>query len=127
MYFQLVCNLFLEKFDIDAHIEKVRLIYKNKCALMLGEMDAKFKDTGINLEYTRPDGGFFLWCTLPESIAAGTFVKSCLENKVAVVPGSTFLPDENEISQSFRINFSMPSDANIIAGIDIMAKQLCKL
>jgi len=118
MYFQLVCNLFLEKFDIEAHIAKIRELYKNKCALMLGEMDKKLE----NIKYTRPDGGLFLWCTLPERIDLSKFVKSCIDNKLAVVPGGTFLPDEHEISHSFRVNFSMPSEAQIIEGVNIIAQ-----
>ena len=118
MYFQLVCNLFLEKFDIDAHIAKVRELYKNKCSLMLSEMDKKL----TNIKYTRPNGGLFLWCTLPKDIELSKFVKTCIENKLAVVPGSTFLPNESEISHSFRVNFSMPSDEQIIKGVDIIAK-----
>ena len=118
MYFQLVCNLFLEKFDIDAHISKIREIYKNKCAIMLNEMDRKLK----NIKYTRPDGGLFLWCTLPEHIELTKFVKTCLDNKLAIVPGGTFLADEREVSHSFRVNFSMPSEAQIIEGVNIIAK-----
>jgi 2-aminoadipate transaminase len=125
MYFQLVCNLFLEKFDIDAHIAKMRGIYKNKCALMLSEMDKKLKklnDKDKEIKYTRPDGGFFVWCTLPENIELSKFVKTCIDNKLAVVPGGTFLADENEITRSFRVNFSMPSEAQIIEGVNILAK-----
>jgi 2-aminoadipate transaminase len=119
MYFQLICDLFLEKFDIDAHIEKIRALYKSKCLLMTGEMNKKFGSSGI--EYTSPDGGLFLWCTLPDSISLEKFVKSSLEKKVAVVPGGAFLADENEISRSFRVNFSFPSNEQIIAGVDILA------
>ena len=118
MYFQLICDLFLERFDIDAHILKIRALYKNKCALMLREMDRKLK----NIKYTRPDGGLFLWCTLPENIELAKFVQTCLDNKLAVVPGGTFLADEREVSHSFRVNFSMPSEAQIIEGVNIIAK-----
>ncbi|MCL2099717.1 MAG: PLP-dependent aminotransferase family protein [Oscillospiraceae bacterium] len=118
MYFQLVCDLFLEKFDIDAHIGKIKELYKNKCTLMLGEMDKKFTD----IKYTRPKGGLFMWCTLPENTELAGFVKRCLENKLAVVPGGTFLADEREVSHSFRVNFSMPSEEQIIKGVDIIAR-----
>lgn len=118
MYFQLVCDLFLEKFDIEGHIEKIKKLYKNKCALMLGEMDKKL----TNIKYTRPDGGLFLWCTLSENIDLTEFVRTCLNNKLAVVPGGTFLADENEFSHSFRVNFSYPSDEQIIEGVNILAK-----
>jgi len=118
MYFQLVCDLFLEKLDIDAHIKKMREIYKNKCTRMLREMDSKLK----NIEYTRPDGCFLSCFYLLENIELAKFVKACLENKLAVVPGGTFLPDEREVSHSFRVNFSMPSEAQIIEGVNIIAK-----
>ena len=120
MYFQLICDLFLEKYNIDEHIEKIRAIYKAKCLLMLGEMNKKFDKPGI--KYTSPDGGLFLWCTLPENINPAKFVKTSLERKVAVVPGSAFLADETESSKSFRVNYSFPSNEQIITGVDILAK-----
>ena len=120
MYFQIICDLFLENYDIDAHIEKIRALYKEKCLLMLGEMDKKFADAGIT--YTSPDGGLFLWCTLPEGIELSAFVKASLERKVAVVPGGAFLTDEGEATNTFRVNFSYPSKQQIVAGVDILAK-----
>jgi len=120
MYFQIICDLFLEKFDIDEHIEKIRVLYKNKCLLMLDEMQKKFDNLGI--KYTSPDGGLFLWCDLPEKIDLQKFVKASLERKVAVVPGGAFLADENEASRSFRVNFSYPSNEQIIKGVDILAQ-----
>ena len=120
MYFQIICDLFLEKFDIDEHIEKIRVLYRDKCLLMLNEMGKKFDNLGI--KYTSPDGGLFLWCDLPENINLSAFVKASLEKKVAVVPGGAFLADENEISRAFRVNFSYPSNGQIISGVDILAK-----
>jgi len=120
MYFQIICDLFLEKYDIDEHIEKIRVLYKDKCLLMLNEMGKKFDNLGI--KYTSPDGGLFLWCTLPEHVDLPAFVKKSLEKKVAVVPGGAFLADENEVSHAFRVNFSYPSNGQIIEGVDILAK-----
>jgi 2-aminoadipate transaminase len=120
MYFQIICDLFLEKYDIDEHIEKIRVLYKDKCLAMLGEMKKKFDPVGI--KYTSPDGGLFLWCTLPENIDLAEFVKKSLEKKVAVVPGGAFITDENEVQNTFRVNFSYPSIERIIEGIDILAK-----
>ena len=120
MYFQIICDLFLEKFDIDGHIEKIRALYKKKCLLMLDEMNKKFDC--LDIKYTSPDGGLFLWCTLPESINPDKFIKTSLERKVAVVPGGAFLADLNEISRSFRVNFSFPSNEQIITGVRILAQ-----
>jgi len=120
MYFQIICDLFLEKYNIDEHIEKIRVLYKDKCLLMLDEMQKKFDNLGI--KYTSPDGGLFLWCDLPENIDLMKFVKSSLERKVAVVPGGAFLADLNEVSHSFRVNFSYPSNEQIITGVGILAQ-----
>ncbi|MCL1793179.1 MAG: PLP-dependent aminotransferase family protein [Oscillospiraceae bacterium] len=119
MYFQILCDLFMEKFDIDAHIEKIRALYKEKCMLMLDEMHKKFDSLGI--KYTSPEGGLFLWCSLPEGMDLAKFVQTSLEKKVAVVPGGAFLADPSEASRSFRVNFSYPSKEQIIAGIGILA------
>lgn len=119
MYFQLVCDLFLEKFDIDGHIEKIRILYKDKCMQMLGEMKDKFEPLGI--EYTSPEGGLFLWCTLSEGVDLAKFVKASLDKKVAVVPGGAFLSDPGVSSSSFRVNFSYPSHDQIISGVEILA------
>ena len=120
MYFQIICDLFLEKFNIDEHIGKIRVLYKNKCNLMLNEMRKKFDN--LNIKYTSPDGGLFLWCTLPENIDLTEFVRASLAKKVAVVPGSTFLANESEVSHSFRVNFSYPSEEQIIKGVDVLSE-----
>ena len=123
MYFQLVCNLFLENYDIEKHIEKIKTLYKNKCLLMLDEIEKKFDR---RVKYTSPDGGLFLWCTLPEYIDVSGFVQKAIENKVAVVPGNAFLIDEKEKTSSFRLNYSYPSNEQIINGIGILGEIISK-
>jgi 2-aminoadipate transaminase len=118
MYFQLVCNLFLEKYDFEAHIQKIKELYKSKCLLMLGEIEKKFDKS---VKYTSPDGGLFLWCTLPGHMDLGGFVREAINRKVAVVPGGAFLIDENEKTTAFRLNYSFPSPAQITDGIGILA------
>ena len=67
--------------------------------------------------FTRPEGGLFLWVTLPEGCDADVFAKTCLENYVAIVSGTTFDPQLGRKSRSFRVNYSTPSDEQIIEGI----------
>lgn len=119
IYFQLICNAYLENYDIDAHIRRINELYKAKCNLMLSEMDKKINRS---VKYTRPDGGLFLWCELPSHVDLPSFVRRCLDRKVAVVPGTAFLIDETEKSTSFRLNYSMPSDAQIVEGIGILTE-----
>ena len=123
MYFQLVCNEFLEVYDIEKHIEKIKALYKNKCLTMLDEIGKNFDE---KVKYTSPDGGLFLWCILPEYVDLPGFVKTAVENKVAVVPGNAFLIDENERTTSFRLNYSYPSAEQIISGIGILGEIISK-
>jgi 2-aminoadipate transaminase len=75
------------------------------------------------IEYTRPEGGLFIWCTLPEGCDMIEFcTKAVSEYKIAVVPGTAFCISENDKTQSFRLNFSTPTDEQIIKGIEILGK-----
>jgi len=82
--------------------------------------DCLDKNIPACIKYTRPEGGLFIWCTLPDEVDAAEFVKKALEKKVAVVPGATFNPDQNAPSQSFRLNYSTPSDEAIVKGVEAL-------
>ena len=99
--------------DLDAHIEDIRAIYRRKCGLMLGCLE---RELPKSVEFTRPEGGLFVWCTLPEGYDMSVFVKKALEKKVAVVPGTAFLCDPEGSTRSFRLNYSTPSDDDIREG-----------
>ena len=117
-FFQMLCHRYMTERDIDAHIEKIRGIYRAKAELMLAELD---KHMPKCVKYTRPEGGLFLWCTLPNGTDSSAFIKKALENKVAVVPGTAFNCDTEAPSDSFRLNYSMPSDEDIVRGIGILS------
>lgn len=121
IFFQMICERFLNDFDTDGHIEKIRVLYRRKCNLMLSEMDKHFPAA---VQYTRPEGGLFLWCTLPPGYDIPAFVKRSLELGVAVVPGTAFNCDTNAPTESFRLNFSTPSDEQIVKGIGILSDVL---
>lgn len=118
-FFQMLCHRFISEYDLDAHIEKIRTLYRSKCALMLDALD---KNIPACIKYTRPEGGLFIWCTLPDEIDSTEFVKRALEKKVAVVPGATFNADASAPSQSFRLNYSTPSDEAIVKGVEILGE-----
>ena len=115
---QLVCFKFMKECDLDEHFNKLRLIYKRKCGLMLENMDKYFSS---KISYTRPDGGLFIWATLPKgSDMMGFCTKAVKDYKIAVVPGTAFMINENDKTDSFRLNFSTPSDDKITEGIRIL-------
>lgn len=116
-FFQMLCYRYMTEYDMDAHIEEIRALYRRKCALMLGEMDRCFSS---RVRFTRPEGGLFIWCTLPDGADSAPFVKKALANKVAVVPGTAFNCDTEAPSDSFRLNYSTPSDEDIVKGIEVL-------
>ena len=115
--FQMLCHRYMTEKDMDGHIAGIRALYRDKCNLMLDCLDAHMPK---EIHYTRPEGGLFIWCTLPDSISMNDFVKRAIERKVAVVPGTAFNCDTEAPSQSFRLNYSTPSDEDIRRGIEIL-------
>lgn len=116
---QIICNEYLKNYDMDAHLESVRKIYRHKCGLMLSEIEKNFSK---KITVTKPEGGLFIWATLPEDCDMMTFCTKAVENKVAVVPGTAFLISESEKSSSFRLNFSTPTDEQLVKGCEIIGK-----
>ena len=121
---QLICDKFLAEYDFDAHIKGLQDIYRKKANLMIGEIDNKFNPA---VSHTDPEGGLFLWCTLPEGADMMAFCQAAVENHVAVVPGTAFLTDESEPTRSVRLNYSTPTDEQIVKGIDILGGLTYKL
>ena len=119
VFFQMVCARYMQECDLEAHIEKIRALYHHKSSLMLKALDEYMP---ADVKFTRPQGGIFLWCSLPEGYELSEFVKRCSEKNVFVVPGTAFLPDESEPTRSFRLNYSMPSDEEIERGIKLLAQ-----
>ena len=122
---QMICNTLMTDYDYDGHLEKLRAIYRKRTQLMLNLIEEYLVPHGIT--YHKAEGGLFIWCTLPENINMLDFCKKSAEKKVCVVPGNAFLVDESAPCQSFRINFSTPTEEQIQKGIAILgetAKQM---
>ena len=115
---QMVCHEFMTRYDFDAHLERLRTIYREKSAYTMRLMNEHLVPNGIT--YLPIEGGLFLWCTLPQGVDMPAFCKEAVLRKVCVVPGNAFLTDENEPCQSFRINYSTPTDEQLKRGIEIL-------
>lgn len=119
LFFQILCHKYMTECDMDAHIEDIRALYRHKCSLMLDALD---KNMPESVQFTRPEGGLFIWCTLPDADKATEFVKEAARRNVRVVPGATFNADADTQSCSFRLNFSTPSDEQIVKGVEILGE-----
>jgi len=118
IFFQILTDEWLKTADVPAHIAKISKIYGDRANFMLDLLD-KYIDKRVS--FTRPDGGLFLWCTLPEGCDALELSKLALEKGVAFVPGSDFMVDSNLPCRAFRLNYSTPSYENMEEGIKRLA------
>jgi 2-aminoadipate transaminase len=106
---------YMRLYDLDAHIEDIRTLYKKKKDLMVSIIQSEFP---ASVKYTNPEGGLFLWMTFPEEIRAEAFLKDHLipKAKVAYVVGDGFYPLSPEYNHC-RINYSGASEEQIIKGM----------
>ena len=116
---QVICHRFMTTIDREEHFNKLRGIYREKCELMCSYIENGFSD---KITYVKPQGGLFIWCSLPESMDMNAFcTRAVQEYKVAVVPGNAFSINPGEISHSIRLNYSTPTNDQIRKGMEILA------
>ena len=113
----LVISKYLDMFDVDEHVEKIREVYKHRCELMINTMRECFPPEA---RFTDPDGGLFTWVELPETINTRELASKALEKKVAFVPGSGFFPNGGN-NCCMRLNYSCMPDDRIVEGIHRLA------
>lgn len=117
--FQYVCNEYMTKYDFAAHLDKARDVYRAKCNLMLDTMRRTFHPA---VTFSQPEGGLFAMAFLPDGMDSQPFVREAIKRGVLCVPGSAFLADEKQVSNAFRLNYSTPTDEQIVKGIEILGK-----
>ena len=116
---QIVLRSWLEDNDLDVHIDQITRRYGEQARIMCRELENKAPK---GTRFTRPEGGMFLWLTLPEKI--GPCMKlfdRAIERKVAFVPGMPFYTDGSG-TKSMRLNFSNSSPELIREGISRLVR-----
>ena len=121
LFFQMLCSEFIDKYGLDDHIKGICDLYRDNCQTMIAEMEKHFPEC---VKFTRPEGGLFLWCTCPEGTDMQKLIQNFVAADIAVVPGSTFMPSADDVTYSFRMNYSMPTKEQIVRGVEIMGKVL---
>lgn len=114
---QRVMDRFLRTTDMDQHLERLQAIYRDQAQLMLDRIKEYFHPS---VQYTKPEGGMFIWATFPDDVDVLEFIQEAIKQNVAVVPGSAFMVDESAPCHSIRLNFSTPTKENIEKGIKIL-------
>ena len=106
-YNQDMCAAFLTEMNYEPHLEKCRNYYREKLKVFLQTME-KYFPAEMGVTWTKPEGGLFLWVTVPKHIDTYELFYEAMKFKVAFVPGSTFY-GENPAKNHMRINFSFAS------------------
>jgi len=114
-----MCLAFLEDMDLEQHLENCRSYYREKLDVFLETMAEYFPpETGVS--WTRPEGGLFLWVSLPPHIDTDELFFEAIEHKVAFVPGEQFY-GENPEHNHMRINFSFVSKEQLAIAVGRLA------
>lgn len=113
-------SLYMEVYDIDEHIEKIKVVYKKRRNLAVQTMTALFPKT---MKFTHPEGGLFTWVEGPASMDSRVLLQTCLEHQVAFVPGHSFFPNGGGYN-TFRLNFSNASEEQLVEGLSRIAAVL---
>ena len=117
---QMIVHQYLLDNDIDRHIALIRRAYKEQRDCMVKTMEETFPE---NVSFTRPEGGMFLWVTLPEEMSSFDLFERAIKEKVAFVPGRAFYADGGG-KNTMRLNYSNCDNERIVDGITRLAKAI---
>lgn len=98
---------------LDKQVQLIRSVYRERRNVMLSAMKQYFP---AGIQWTSPQGGLFLWVTLPPSLDSEEVLREALKEKVAFVPGALFFADGSG-ANTMRLNFSYSKPATIEEGI----------
>ena len=104
---------------LDRHVKLIRQVYRERRDAMVSALE-RYAPPGV--VWARPQGGLFLWLTLPAGFDAKMLFPEALQEKVAYVPGAAFYPNGGG-DRSLRLNFSYCTPDMIQEGI----RRLCKV
>lgn len=111
---QAIIAEYLSRDLLPEHIAEISKVYAHSASVMIEAMEEYFPDW---VEYEKPIGGLFIWCTLPEGWDASELFKKAVARKVAFVPGVSFFTTSGKGNNTFRLNFSAEPEERIRKGI----------
>jgi len=120
---QRVVYQYLQDNNVDNHIQNIRKLYKSQRDQMVQSI-REYLPEGV--KHTAPEGGMFLWVTLPEGMSSMDLFKLAIKEKVAFVPGETFYT-ENPETDTMRLNFSNCCEEEIIEGMKRLGTAIQKM
>ncbi|WP_166346170.1 PLP-dependent aminotransferase family protein [Phytoactinopolyspora limicola] len=115
---QLAVSQYLSAFDWRGQVKAFRELYRERRDAMLDALDDLMPD---GTYWTRPNGGFYVWLTLPDGLDAKAMLPRAVTNRVAYVPGTAFYSDGFG-SRSMRLSYCYPTPERIREGVRRLAQ-----
>ncbi|AJA46457.1 aromatic-amino-acid aminotransferase 1 [Clostridium pasteurianum DSM 525 = ATCC 6013] len=119
-YAQRVVYQFLMDNDLDEHIKKIKRLYKNQRDCMVEMIEKYFPE---QVKSTKPEGGMFLWITLPDGVSSLDLFNTAIEENVAFVPGDPFYINKTGMN-TLRLNYTNSDENMIEEGIKRLGKAI---
>jgi 2-aminoadipate transaminase len=110
---QMIVHSYLTKYNVENHIQHIRNMYRIQRDCMITMIKKYFPS---DVKYTQPEGGMFLWVTLPDEMSSMELFEVAIKENVAFVPGEAFYSDNPE-QNTLRLNFSNSNEKKIEEGI----------
>ncbi len=117
---QYLISDYLYNNDLDAHIAKIKKLYKSQAAAMVKSMEDNFPK---EIKFTHPKGGMFTWVTLKEGSDVLKLFDKAIAKKVAFVPGHPFYVKPDKVN-TLRLNYTNADEKTIETGIKRLAEAL---
>ncbi len=122
-FVQRIIHQYLADNDFDEHIKQIVRAYSSQCSAMTRSIQKHFPPT---VGHTNPEGGMFLWATLPENVSSMNLFDLAIKDKVAFVPGDPFYTSKRQ-TNTLRLNFSCVDEQTIEIGIKRLGSAMKKL
>jgi 2-aminoadipate transaminase len=119
---QYVAYKYVSQGILDEHLEYIKELYNKKRLTMLEAMDEHFPEEA---SWNRPEGGMFVWVTLPEGVNTRDMFEKAIDNNVAYVVGDAFFVEDKGYN-TMRLNFTHSSEENIKKGIKKLGEVIKK-
>jgi 2-aminoadipate transaminase len=115
---QMVVHEVVKDGFLNEHIPTIRKLYSDQCQAMLHALEEHFPKAAT---WTKPEGGMFIWVTLPKHIDTSKLIDEAIAQNVAFVPGAPFYANEPE-HNTLRLSFVTVPPEKIRAGVAVLGK-----
>ncbi len=120
---QCILYQYMKDNDLEAHIREIREVYAKQLKAMVDSIAQYFP---AEVSHTNPEGGMFLWVSLPEYASSRELLDLAIKDKVIFVPGDPFYTNRQK-TNTLRLNFSCVDEETIKLGIKRLGKAIGQL